>query len=141
MAGMEEALISKLLTDAGVAALVGARVYPVSRPQASPLPAIVLTTISSIPVYTDDGESGLEQSRVQIDCIGQSYADAKLTSRAVKASLSAFVGSVDGKEFQNILIDGERDFRESGSNVESYPFRTVIDFQVWHVSNQNQEII
>lgn len=129
---MEEALISKLLADSAVAGLVELRVFPVTRPQASALPSIVLTTISNIPVYTDDGDSGLHEARVQFDCWGQTYADAKLTARAVKSALSAFHGTVDGVEFQNVLILGERDSRESGSNAAEYLFRTMVDFQVWH---------
>jgi hypothetical protein len=129
---MEEALIAKLLGDSGVSALAGNRIYPVARPQGSLLPAIVLATVSNVPVYTNDGEAGIAEARVQIDCWGATYGSVKAASRAVTASLSAFFGTVDGTVFQYVLLDGERDSRESGSNVAEYLFRTQLDFRVWY---------
>lgn len=128
---MEEALIAKLLATGGVTSLVGNRVYPVSRPQASALPAITLATVSNVPVYTNDGEAGIAEVRTQIDCWGVTYGSAKTVARAVKASLSAFFGTVGSVTFQYVLLDGERDSRESGSNAPEYLFRTQLDFRVW----------
>jgi hypothetical protein len=129
---MEEALIAKLLADGGVSGLVGTRVYPVARPQGSLLPAIVLATVSNVPVYTNDGEAGIAEARVQIDCWGATYGSVKAAARAVTASLSAFFGTVDDAVFQYVLLDGERDSRESGSNAPEYLFRTQLDFRVWY---------
>jgi hypothetical protein len=129
---MEEEIIAKLLATSGVSLLVAARVYPVSRPQGSALPAITLGRISGAPLYADDGETGLETSRVQIDCWGATYTSAKTVARAVVASLSAFVGSSCGVDFKYVLLDAERDIRESGANSEEYPFRTSLDFIVWN---------
>ena len=128
---MEEALIARLLADSGVAAVVGTRVFPGARPQASALPAIVLNRISGGPEYADDGEVGLEQGRIQIDCWAATYSEAKLLARAVTACLSAFEGTVGGTTFQFIALDIERDLREGGSNADAYPFRTALDFLVW----------
>jgi hypothetical protein len=74
---MEEAIIAKLLADSGVAGLTGARVFPGSRPQGSALPAAVLNRISGGPLYADDGEVGLVQARIQIDCWAATYSAAK----------------------------------------------------------------
>ena len=128
---MEEGIIGKLLARPEVTALVSTRVSPGRRPQASVLPAIDVNTISGAPVYTDDGESGLASARVEINCWGQTYSSAKLVARAVKASLSAFVGESAGITFQNILLDAERDFSETGSNAAEYLYRTNLDFIVW----------
>lgn len=128
---MEEGLIAKLLADGGVAALVSTRVFPGRRPQASPLPAIVLHTISGEPIYTDQGEAGLASARVQFDCWGETYASAKGVARAVKSALSAFVGQAGGVTFQNILVDAERDFSEGGSDAAEYLYRTNLDLIVW----------
>ncbi len=131
---MEAALIARLLGTAGVASLVGARVYPGSRPQGDQLPGIVLNWISGAPVYTDDGEAGLSSARVQIDCWGDTYSSAKDVAQAVRASLSAFLGTVSGVTFQNILIEDERDDREKGLNDAEYLYRTNIDFIIWYES-------
>jgi len=128
---MEEAIRTRLLATSGVTALVSQRVYCGSRPQGGTLPDIIINRISGAPVYTDDGESGLAQARLELDCWGTTYASAKNAARAVIASLSAFFGTVGGTTFQYILLDAERDFRESGGDAPEYLFRTNLDFIVW----------
>ena len=127
---MEEALIAKLLADAGVSALVGARVYPGMRPQAGLLPAVVFNMISKNPSYSDDGEDGITEARVQLDCWGATYTDAKKAARAVTAALSAFDGMMSGVRFRYMTLDLEHDMQETGANADSYPFRTSLDFIV-----------
>jgi hypothetical protein len=129
---MEEAIRARLLATAGVTALVASRVYCGSRPQGGALPDVIINLASDEPVYTDDGEAGLVNTRLEIDCWGTTYGSAKDTARTVIASLSAFVGTVSGTVFQNILLDAERDLREGGSNASEYLFRTNIDFRVWY---------
>lgn len=128
---MEEAIIARLLASEEVAGVAATRVYPGSRPQGSPLPAAVLTLIDGAPLYADDGEVGLTEARIQIDCWAESYSGAKLLARAVKQRLSAFTGPSGGVHFATILIDAERDLREAGSNAAAYLYRTTIDFIVW----------
>ena len=125
---MEEAIIARLLADAGVAAIVGTRVFPGMRPQGSALPAAVLNRISGGPLYADDGEVGLEQARIQIDCWADTYTAAKKLARAVTACLSAFDGTVGTTTFEFIELDIERDLQEGGGDAASYPFRTALDF-------------
>jgi hypothetical protein len=127
---MEEAIIARLLADAGVAAIVTTRVFSGSRPQNAALPAAVLNRISGGPLYADDGEVGLEQGRIQVDCWAETYSGAKLLARAVTACLSAFDGTVGVTTFEFIELENERDLREGGSDAAAYPFRTALDFVV-----------
>ncbi|SDP40613.1 Protein of unknown function [Filomicrobium insigne] len=128
---MEEAMIARLLADPGVAAYASTRIYPVSRPQGDLLPAVTLQRIDGGPTYSDDGETGLGNARVQIDTWAATYEVAKTLSRAVTASLSAFHGIVGGIDFQTILLNDARDFREAGGNQVEYLFRVSLDFNVW----------
>ena len=129
---MEEDIIARLLATSAVTDICGSRIYPGARPQASTLPAVVLQHISGGPTYTDDGETGLAEVRIQLDFWADTYSAAKLLARAVKGSLSAFVGTVGSTTFEYILVEDERDFREGGSNSEAYEFRTNIDCRVWY---------
>jgi hypothetical protein len=128
---MEESLIQLLLADSGLSALVSTRVYPGSRPQGSALPAVVLNRISGGPGYADDGETGLTNTRIQIDCWAATYGQAKLVARAVTASLSDFQGTIGNTVFCSVMLEDERDLREGGGNVPENPFRTSLDFDVW----------
>ena len=127
---MEASLIQLLLSDSGVSAHVSTRVYPGARQQGSALPAITLTRISGGPLYSDEGEAGLDDARIQIDCWAETYSAAKLLARAVKAVLSGFDGTVGTTSFACVWLDNERDFRETGSNAAEYLFRTSLDFTV-----------
>lgn len=121
---MEEALIAFILADAGVTAAVGNRVYWVQRPQASEVPAIVLTRIGGLRDYHTQGPSGLISSRVQADVFAKTYGAAKAASRALIACLSGHKGG----RFQGAFVDGERDFYEGDQALH----RVSIDFLISH---------
>lgn len=127
---MEQAIIARLLAAAGVAALVGARVYPGALPQGESLPAAICNLISAAPSYSDDGEDGIREDRIQIDCWGSTWTDAKKTARAVVAALSAFDGTAGGIRIRYIVLDREQDLQEAGANAAAYPFRTSLDFLI-----------
>jgi hypothetical protein len=80
--------------------------------------------------YSDDGEDGIEEARIQLDCWGTTYSSAKTVARAVKTALSAFDGIVSGVRFRYITLGLEHDIQETGANSASYPFRTSLDFVV-----------
>lgn len=130
MSGIEEAIIQRLLDTNAVATIVGTRVFPGSKPQAAPLPAIVFNKISGAPIYSDAGEVGLDECRLQIDCWAATYSAAKELSRAARNSLSAFFGTSEGVECLYITLDAERDLQEAGSNQAEYFYRTSLDFLV-----------
>jgi len=129
---MIENVIAKLKGAPDIAAIADGRVYPGRLPQNAPVPAVIVTQISGPPVYTDDGESLLTRSRVQVDAWAATYTDAKLLAREVKATLSGFFGTVGNTLFRFVLIDDERDDDEGGTNATAYRFRTSVDFIVWH---------
>ncbi len=128
---MEEALTSYLLADAGLVGLVANRITWAARPQASALPSIVLQVIDGVPVYADEGETGLTATRVQADCWGASYASAKQVARALKARLSGVHVTGGAVEFQAVFADSEQDLFERGQGGEEL-YRTSMDFMVWH---------
>jgi hypothetical protein len=132
--GCEQAIIAKLLATSGVTALIGERVYPGVRPQASAVPAVVLNLISAIPSYSDDGEDGIQEDRLQIDCWGETYASIKALAHAVRAALSGFRGTVEGVDIRYIVLDREQDLQESGTNASDYPVRVSMDFLVTYLT-------
>lgn len=130
---MEEALVAMLLADAGVAAVLGARVNWGRRPQgAGNQPYCVLQVISQVPDYTYQGSAGRGQARVQADVYALSYELAKQAARALKARLSGFRGTRSGVAFDGIFIDDERDLPEADPGEVTNLFRTSIDFIIHH---------
>lgn len=129
---IEESIIGALLADMSVKAVISNRVFPVSRPQGTALPAITVFRVDGAPLQADEGPVGLEPVRMQIDCWAKTYSDAKTAARAVIAALNGFDGIMGASTVPLIELDAERDMpREGGTNAAEYLFRVSLDFQVW----------
>jgi hypothetical protein len=126
---MEDALTDLLLAYTPLTALVGQDVTPSVRLQATGLPAVVITRVSGARDYHMGGASGLTQSRMQIDCYGSTWPQAKSVARAVIARLSGFNGRTTASVIRSAMLDSERHFFE-GEDPETV-HRISLDFNVW----------
>jgi hypothetical protein len=123
---LSQAIILRLVADATLTALVdnGAssalkpryRLYWGARPQGSPLPALLMQVVSSVPEETLEGEDpDLWTSRVQLAAMARSHADASALARLPSAVLlpGAVVGDPgDEMEFELGQRLGPRDTGE-----------------------------
>lgn len=132
---MEEALLHLLLTNAGISMLAGDRVNWSSRPGDIALPALALHRIGGRHDGTLTGRSGLVDSKVQINCWGRSFREAKLLSRAVVRALPHAPLAANDVVIQGVFIDRESDSFEGDNPVPLYCSR--IDLSVWHKENQS----
>lgn len=94
-----ETLVYVLLGTPEVAAIVADRVFPDRIPDGSVYPLVVIQKVSGGPNYTNDGDAGIEDARVQID----SYS----------AEGSAKVVAL--KDAIRKRLSGLRNWRQSGS--------------------------
>jgi hypothetical protein len=128
---MEEALVAYLLANAGLAGLVGTRVYWVERPQAEQLPALTLTKISAPRAYTMKGSAGLVAARVQVDCWAETFGTAKLVARSLVAAIGGRRFDAGGVSFRGVFVEDENDTSEprpGGGRMS----RTRLDLLLWH---------
>jgi hypothetical protein len=128
---MEEALRTYLLAQSGVSSLVSTRAHWNMRPQGSALPALVLAVIDRSPAYAMDGNSALAETRVQVDCYGTTYAQAKTLARAVRVPLDGKRFTQSSIRFEAFRLD-ERDLSEAGTTEGERIHRISLDFQIWH---------
>lgn len=126
---MEDTLAALLLAHTALTALVGTRITPLVRQQAAGLPAVVFTRISGERSYHMGGASNLTQSRMQIDCYGTSWPQAKSVARAVIGRLNGFNGTATSSVIRSAMLDSERQFYE-GEDPETV-FRVSLDFNIW----------
>lgn len=128
---MEEALRTRLQANAALAALVATRVDWIERPQGAALPSVTLQLVSTGREYTYAGASGTSNPRVQADCWGRTYGEAKAVARALIAAAEER-GVHGGIRFGSSFIDGERDMppEELPGGVKVY--RVSIDIIVWN---------
>lgn len=133
---MEESINAILRADADVFALVGFKVFPGARFQATGAPALVYTRISGVPQYSMNGPNGLFRSRVQLDAYDRTYAGAKRTARAARNALSGIQGTYGDTFIEGVFFEDERDDpAPDGAGRVNTPeryFRVRLDFMIWH---------
>ena len=127
---MEVQLTARLLGQASFTGVVGQRLTWGRRSQGAPLPAVVLHLIDGVPDYHSVGPSGLVESRVQADCYGKTYAEAKAAANALKAVTSGQRFAQGVVRFDAIFVADERDdtFDEAGTAL----YRVTVDLLVHH---------
>lgn len=123
---MEEALRTLLLATTAVTDEVSTRIYWGERPQGSAVPALVLRVISKPLAYHMTGTSNPVEYRVQADCYGTTYSDAKLAARAVDNLLDGY----NSGDFQGVFTVGERDLRDAGTNDADRLFGVSLDYLI-----------
>lgn len=133
---MEETFIDMLQATASITTLVGsgddARIYPLLLPQAPVFPAITYQVISGPRDYTQDGADRVVTWRVQANCYGNDYAEAKALRDAFDKDISGLYNRAFGSPpvvVQGCFIDNERDFYEEALAVlpNGIPYRKTLD--------------
>lgn len=127
---MEEAFIAYLLSYTGLTSLVGTRIRPVIAKQGEGFPCVVVSVVSHLPEYVTQGPVSLADSRVQVDCYGETFAASKAVTRAIKRLISGQRFTSGGVEFQQCAVIAERSSFQDSAEVKLH--RTSIDFRVWH---------
>lgn len=96
-------------------------VWPVARTDGQiTTPFIVYSRVSSVPTSTLDGDApALTRVRVQVDCYGATYEEAKALADSVRAAMLA-------APFKN-LPDSELDLFDSDAKL----YRVTMDFFCW----------
>lgn len=95
------------ITYALLSAVASGRVYPVIRPQAGALPAVVTTLIGSYPDGVIDQSAGpnLYRARVQADCFASTYSALKTLVDEVRAAVHLKSGTYAGFAVVSSVMD------------------------------------
>jgi len=110
----EQVVYTLLAADAGVAAIVGTRIYPGALPQRTILPALVYSHVDTVDLEPIDAQAGglIALGRIQVNALvnddpsGVSgYAQLKALGEAVRAALSFASGSIAGVTVVSVLRD------------------------------------
>ena len=128
---MLQKLKTYLAGYAGLAALVGNRVYALRLPQQPTLPAVRYRRISRRPVHIKVGvNEPLVSLRVQFDVVANSYGSLEDVATALKTALYAYKNT--GPAVIQVMIENEQDFEETERGAGGDPqVRRVIDAMIW----------
>jgi hypothetical protein len=94
----EKVVRSLLLANATVSGAVANRVYPVTLPEGTALPAIVLDHVSTVEQPTIDANApfALVESRISVTVISDVYTTMKTLMDACRVALNYKRGSISG---------------------------------------------
>ena len=125
---IDASIYTRLTTNTAVAALVGTAIYPVHAPQNAAPPWIRWQRISRTTGRALDLAEGLVETRLQFDCIGDTYTSARNLAVAVQNALQNWsdvnAGIVDAACVNN------RDYY--GQIADKFYFTSALDFIVTH---------
>ena len=135
---IEEAIFTRLCADAGVAALVEDRVYPVELPRPPRYPAVVYHRISTPREHTHDGSAKFASPRFQFDCLGGTFLEARRVHEAVRLALDGFKGTMGtesggaGVEVHGSFCEDDRSDLETEADDELGVYSMSIDVVIEH---------
>lgn len=122
--------IAVLSANAGVTALVGARIYVEDGLPTAPLPKIQVGVVNEDEGYTLSGDSQFPQTRVTVECIAANAVAIRQIAKAVKAALNDYTGTISGF-WANFQKEGTE---YSDRNDDLTVFRLMIDYLIdWKV--------
>jgi hypothetical protein len=132
---IEQAFFARLAGFAGLAALVGARIYPVLAPEAAAAPFVVYQRITGERIDSLSGPSGMATPRFQVDVYATSYAASRAIAEQVRLALDNFRGTQSypggSTHIRFIALADERDLIEQ--DVKPAPlYRASMDFTIFH---------
>lgn len=117
---IEQAFYTLLTTTPAITAIVAGRIHEGERPENETAPAIVFQRISTVPVVSLTGESGLDNVRLQVSCWHASHAESHALAQLVRAAVR------DGGLVTGIPVMQINDIDERTGNK-----RTLVDFNLW----------
>lgn len=128
---IEAALVAELKAHAGLAALIGTRIYPLKLPQSATFPAVTYQRISGPRVSCMGGDS-LAHPRFQFDCWATGYLDALDVAAQVRAALQRTSGTIGSgsNTASGVAIYLINEIDDYEPDTEYY--RVTLDFIVWH---------
>ena len=114
---IEEALVTYLKAQTGLAALIGAKIYPDEAPQGTTFPYVTYIDISDIPNHTHDGQDDLENPIKQFTVHAQGKAAAKAIANQIESAMSDYKGTLSGLDVSYITLQNRLASKEKTADV------------------------
>ena len=129
MASICEELQTYLLTQTGLTALVGRRIYPATLPQDCTLPAVSYEVTNDSPVHTMSADSANPRKPlITYNVWAASYSSGKAVAEQLRTALMDKSGTLTVRVLQRIFWENEYDLYEDDTETH----HIVLDFIVWY---------
>jgi hypothetical protein len=128
---LEEGMRNFLLAAPPVAALVGARVFGLLRPQTSELPATMIQRVATTRQVLFCGTTPLVDAQIQVDAYGMTGDDAWGLAKAVRQVLVDFKGMMDATYVDHCSLVNELPLVDPEPGI----IRITQLYNVWYVED------
>ena len=128
MADVAEALHARLVGYAGLAALVGTRVYSVVAPQDARLPQVRYQLFATERTSVHGDDTTPTQALFQVGIAAKTYASAQNVARQARTALKRWSGTEAGVAVQQVFLEGQSDGPWDDA-LEAYTIEQ--DYIVW----------
>lgn len=126
---MQNVFASLLLSGAEIAAIVGTNIdWDVSADRGH-APRVVLYLVSERRTYAFEGDDGLRESLVQIDCRAVTALESRALAAAIDARLSGYRGVFAEISFRGCFKQGHRTRFDLDGDTRW--FQAQLDYQIW----------
>lgn len=105
----EAAVRSTLVGNAGVAAIIGSKVYPVLAPASAALPFVTWRRIGVQRQQSLSGPVGMPTVLLSVDVFAETYEGVRDLADAVRVCLDGWGGTVDTVRVANVSLTNEAD--------------------------------
>lgn len=125
------AVNARLKAVSGVTDLVSTRIWT-GRLGSDTLEAIRLAEVGQRHDHLMGADSGVVTERVQVDCYGNTVAEAKALAAAVKAALNRQSGTLGTVAVQDIAIETEAEYYEDDASLDgARVYRVMQEYTVY----------
>jgi len=125
---IEQGLVTFLLADAGLAALIADRLHDDVLPQKPTVPALVWQRISTPREHSHSGSSHYATPRFQFSCWAKTRLGAIQLANTLRSALDAYQGTMGSELVYGSFSENEL----SGFDAETGLRRQIIDFRIDH---------
>ena len=135
MADIEHALRNRIRSTSDVTDIVGTRVFPIYVPKGQSLPAVVYELVSSDPIGSNDGHSGLTYARFTVEGLSSSYSQVKDLAEKVRLAVDGYSGTEASVAISSTRHMGSSDDWTAPANAgEKGTHHVVLDFRLGYTS-------
>jgi len=129
---LDEALQDHCLADAGLARLVGDRLYPDYGPTSAKTPYVVRTRLGNAAHDHLGGEAAIGSPTYQFTVIAGSSRERNAVADVLRACLSRYSGPMGTEDVEISSPEEADDVEAANDGSERRLFVRRLDFEVWH---------
>jgi len=123
-------LFTFLTSQSALTDLIATRIYSRLMPQKPTLPLLVYNKISNPRVYSQDGDSGLENPRYQFDVWADDPDSAEQIADILIGILSGYKGAMGDETVGASFVENDED----GYDAETGLYRVMVEVVFWKES-------